>query len=49
MGGGKARLEVILNRGGRGGPGRGGKVGGQGVILEGFPGEVMSGLGVRNV
>lgn len=42
-------LEVSLSRGGSRGPARGGKIGAQEVILEGFPGEVMSGLGMRNV
>lgn len=49
MGSQRARLEVSLSRGAGRGPARGGKVGGQEVILEGFPGEVMSGLGMRNV
>lgn len=46
MGSERTRLEVNLSRRGCGGPARGGKVVGQVVILEGFPGEEMSGLGV---
>lgn len=41
--------EVRRSREGSRGPVGGGKVGGQKVIPEGFPEEVTSGLGVKNV